>query len=83
MENHLAKDVKMTDWYALLEAGRKQNSSNCLEGKLYLARYSPLLLTYQFQICRGLGEHTVRSHCYCSKALHNGPQQRVVGLGGT
>jgi hypothetical protein len=31
--NRLAKDVKTTDWYAQPEVGRRQSSSNYLEGR--------------------------------------------------
>jgi hypothetical protein len=31
--NRLAKDVKTTDWYAQPEVGKRQSSSNYLEGK--------------------------------------------------
>lgn len=81
-ENLLANGVKMTDWYVRLEVGRRQNSSNCLEGEFCCAKHTSRPLTHQFQVCRSLGKHTVRPHCYSSKTLYNGPQWRVVGSGG-
>jgi hypothetical protein len=44
MESHLVNAAKMMDWYAQLEAGKRQNSSNYREGEHCLAVPDPQIL---------------------------------------
>jgi hypothetical protein len=88
MESPLANVVKMTDWFAQLEAEKRLSSSNCLEGESptpysllsvattkRTARTGTDVLMQSHQICRSVGKYTVRTHRNRSEALHDGPQQ--------